>query len=325
MPTRYDAIVIGTGQSGPSLASRLAKSGRRVAVLERKRFGGTCVNVGCIPTKTLVASARAVHMARRGDEFGFSTGPVEVDMARVKARKDAGVRRSSEGIGRGMEGTAGITVYRGHGRFTGPRMVSVGSDVLEADQVFVNVGARASVPDMPGVGDVPLLTNSTILDLDVLPSHLVIVGGSYIGLEFAQVFRRFGSRVTVIERGDRLIAREDADVSAGLQEVLEAEGIAFRMKATCIGFERGSGGPAVHVDCTNGAPSIEASHVLMAVGRRPNTDDLGLDAAGVATNGQGYITVDDQCRTSVDGIWAIGECNGHGAFTHTSYNDYEIV
>jgi pyruvate/2-oxoglutarate dehydrogenase complex dihydrolipoamide dehydrogenase (E3) component len=326
MPTRYDAIVIGTGQAGPPLAARLAKSGRRVAVIERKSFGGTCVNVGCIPTKTLVASARAIHMARRGDEFGFSTGgPVQVDMTRVKTRKDGVVRRSNEGIERWMRGTSGITVRQGHGRFTGPRTVSVGDDVLEADQVFINVGARAVVPDMPGVGDVPVLTNSTILDLDVLPEHLVIVGGSYIGLEFAQVFRRFGSRVTVIERGERLISREDEDVSTSLQQVLEAEGVAFRLNANCIGFQRGAAGPSVHVDCTRGAPSVEASHVLMAVGRRPNTDDLGLDAAGVKADARGYVTVDDQCRTNVEGVWAIGECNGHGAFTHTSYNDYEIV
>jgi pyruvate/2-oxoglutarate dehydrogenase complex dihydrolipoamide dehydrogenase (E3) component len=326
MPTRYDAIVIGTGQSGPPLAARLAKAGQRVAVIERKRFGGTCVNVGCIPTKTLVASARAIHMARRGDEFGFSIGgAVQADMARIKARKDAVVQKSNEGIERWMRGTAGITVYQGHGRFTGPQAVSVGNDVLEADRVFINVGARAALPDMPGIGDVPVLTNSTILDLDVLPAHLVVVGGSYIGLEFAQVFRRFGSRVTVIEKADRLIAREDEDVSAGLQQVLETEGIAFRLNAACIGFQRGSDGPEVHVDCTHGAPSVPASHVLMAVGRRPNTDDLGLDQAGVTTDSKGYIPVDDQCRTKVEGIWAIGECNGHGAFTHTSYNDYEIV
>ena len=326
MPTRYDAIVIGTGQSGPPLAARLAKSGRRVAVIERQRFGGTCVNVGCIPTKTLVASARAIHMARRGDEFGFSVGgPVQVDMSRVKARKDAMVQRSNESIEKWMRRTQGIVVYQGHGRFAGPRSVSVGDEVLEADQVFINVGARAMVPDMPGIAAVPVLTNSTILDLDVLPEHLIVVGGSYIGLEFAQAFRRFGSRVTVVERGERLIAREDEDVSTTLQQVLEAEGIRFRLKALCIGFDRGSHGPSVRVDCTDGAPDLDATHVLMAVGRRPNTDDLGLDAAGVKADARGYITVDDQCRTNAEGVWAIGECNGRGAFTHTSYNDYEIV
>ncbi len=326
MSIRYDAIVIGTGQAGPSLAARLAKAGRVTAVLERKRFGGTCVNVGCIPTKTLVASARAIHVARRGDEFGFSTGgAVTADMARVKARKDAIVRQSSEGIEKWMKGADNVTVYEGHGRFEGPHEVRVGGELLEADEIFINVGGRASVPDMPGVGDVPYLTNSGILELDVVPDHLIVVGGSYVGLEFAQIFRRFGSRVTVIEKSDRLIGREDEDVSSTLQQVLEGEGIEFRLNASCIGLRRMPGGVAVGVDCTHGAPEVEGTHVLIAVGRRPNTDDLGLDAAGIATDSRGFVTVDDQCRTGVPGVWALGECNGHGAFTHTAYNDFEIV
>ena len=326
MPVLYDAIVIGTGQAGPSLAARLAKDGRRTAVLERKRFGGTCVNTGCVPTKTLVASARAIHVARRGDEFGFTTGgDVRVDMARVKARKDAVVRQSNEGVERGMKNTPNVTVYEGHGRFTGPHTVEVNDEVLEAEQIFINVGARAVVPDMPGVRDVPFLTNTGILDLDVAPEHLVVIGGSYIGLEFAQMFRRFGSRVTVVEQGPRLIAREDEDVSATLQEILEAEGVVFRLNATCIELSRAPLGIAVGLDCTEGAPALEGTHVLLAVGRRPNTDDLGLAAAGIATDARGHITVDEQCRTNVPGVWAIGECNGRGAFTHTSYNDFEIV
>lgn len=325
MPTRYDAIVIGTGQSGPSMAARLAQEGRRVAVIERKRFGGTCVNNGCIPTKTLVASARAMHMARRGAEFGFAAGEVRADMKRIKARKDAIVHQSNHGIEQWMKGTAGITVYEAHGAFEGPHTVRAGDAVLEAEQIFINVGARAVVPDMPGVHDVPYLTNSNIMDLEQVPEHLIIVGGSYIGLEFAQIFRRFGSRVTVVEKGERIIAREDEDISTTLQGVLEGEGIAFRTKASCISLEKRSSGVAVGVDCTSGAPAVEGNHVLLAVGRRPNTGDLGLDRAGITTDPRGFIQVDDQCRTNVDGVWAIGECNGRGAFTHTSYNDYEVV
>ncbi len=326
MPTRYDAIVIGTGQAGPSLAARLAASGRKTAIIERKRFGGTCVNVGCIPTKTLVASARAIHMARRGDEFGFSVGgDVRADMTRVKARKDAIVRQSSQGVESWLKRTLNLTVIEGHARLTGPHAVEVNGETLESPHVFVNVGARAALPQASGASTVPSLTNTSILDLDTLPEHLVVVGGSYIGLEFAQIFRRFGSRVTVVERGPRLIAREDEDVCAGLLEVLQSEGITFRLNATCIDVAPSLGGVRVGVDCTAGAPAVDGSHVLFAVGRRPNTDDLGVAAAGLTVDARGFLTVDDQCRTDVEGIWALGECNGRGAFTHTAYNDYEVV
>ncbi|MBA3949348.1 MAG: FAD-containing oxidoreductase [Acidobacteria bacterium] len=326
MSTHYDAIVIGTGQAGPSMAARLAKAGRRTAVIERGRFGGTCVNVGCIPTKTLVASARAIHMARRGEEFGFTTGgAVQVDLPRVMTRKDAMVRQSNEGVERWMKQTPNLTVHEGHGRFTGPNTVDVNGEVLEADQIFINVGARAAVPEMNGADAVPFLTNTSILELSVLPEHLIVVGGSYIGLEFAQIFRRFGSRVTVVEKGDRVIAREDADVSAALQQVLEGEGIVFRLNASCIGLRKTPTGVAVDVDCTQAAPEVEGTHVLMAVGRRPNTDDLGLDVAGIATDARGFVTVDDECRTNVPTAWALGDCNGRGGFTHTAYNDFEIV
>ncbi len=326
MSIRYDAIVIGTGQAGPSLAVRLANSGRKTAVLERKRFGGTCVNVGCIPTKTLVASARAIHMARRGAEFGFTTGgAVKVDMKRVRARKDAVVRQSNEGVEKWLRNTPNLTVYDGHGRFESGHTVRVNDDVLEADQIFINVGARATAPALPGLADVPWLTNVGMMSLETLPDHLVVVGGSYIGLEFAQMYRRFGSQVTVIEKGDRLIAREDEDVSTTLQQVLEAEGIAFRLNASCIGLRRTAAGVGVGVDCTRGRPEIEGSHILLAVGRRPNTDDLGLREAGIAVDERGFVRVDEQCRTNVPGIWALGECNGRGAFTHTAYNDFEVV
>jgi len=326
MRQHLDALVIGAGQAGPSLAARLAASGRRTAIVERHSFGGTCVNTGCIPTKALVASARAIHMARRGDEFGFSTSvEVRADMRRIKARKDAIVAKSRDRVEKRLRDTPNVTMLQGHARFTGPRTVAVGEESIDADQVFINVGARAIVPDMAGARDPRCLTNSTILDLDEVPEHLVIVGGSYVGLEFAQVFRRFGSRVTVVERSDRLVSREDDDVSAGLREVLEGEGIAFRVGATCIDVRPGTTGVSVGVDCTNGDPRIEGSHVLFAVGRKPNTDDLGLDRAGIVSDQRGYIQVDAQARTNVEGVWALGECNGRGAFTHTSYNDYEVV
>ncbi len=326
MTTHYDAIVIGTGQSGPALAERLSKEGLRTAVIERHLFGGTCVNNGCTPTKTLVASAYVAHMARRATEYGVDIGgPVRVDMGRVRARKDELVQRNTQGIEGWMEGLDHVTVYRGHARFDGPRSVTVNGERLEAERVFINVGGRATVPDMPGLGEVAYHTNATIMDLDTLPEHLIVVGGSYIGLEFAQIFRRFGSRVTVVEMAERLIAREDPEVSNAIREFLEAEGIEVRLNARCISAEPDPAGVAIGADCTEGAPRIAGSHLLLAVGRRPNTDDLGLDAAGIATDKHGYITVDDQLATSVPGVWAIGDVNGRGAFTHTSYNDYEIV
>ncbi len=326
MAEKFDAIVIGTGQAGPSLATRMAREGMKTAIIERKLFGGTCVNVGCIPTKTLVASARAAHMARRGEEFGVTVGgPIRVDMKRVKERKDGVVRQSNQGVTNWLQGTENLTVYEGHGRFESPRSVRVNDTLLEADKIILNVGGRAFVPDMPGIGDVAYLTNSSIMDVDFLPEHLVIVGGSYIGLEFAQMYRRFGSRVTVVERGDRLIARDDDDVSDTVREIMEAEGVDIRLKADCIGFEKRGDGIAVSASCAPGVEDIAGSHVLFAVGRKPNTDDLGLDKAGIETDERGFIPVDDQLHTNVDGIYAIGDVNGKGAFTHTAYNDYEIL
>ena len=326
MTTKFDAIVIGTGQSGPSLAERFAQQGQRVAVIERKNFGGTCVNTGCIPTKTLVASAHVAHMARRAGEYGVDIGgEVKVDMKRVKARKDEVVAASRTGVTRWMDGLANATVYRGHARFTGPRTVSVNGDDLEAAQIVINTGGRALVPALPGLDRVPYFTNSSMMDVDFLPEHLLIVGGSYIGLEFAQAYRRFGARVTVVEMSDRLIAREDRDVSDAVREILEAEGIEIRLNAKCLAVEKDGDGIVMRLECSAGAPSVRGSHLLLAVGRRPNSDDLGLDLAGVKTDARGYITVDDQCRTNVEGIWAIGDVNGRGAFTHTSYNDFEIV
>ncbi|TXH36955.1 MAG: FAD-containing oxidoreductase [Rhodospirillaceae bacterium] len=326
MSIKFDAIVIGTGQSGPSLAQRFSKEGLRTAIIERKDFGGTCVNTGCIPTKTLVASAYVAHMARRAREYGVDIGgPVNVDMKAVKSRKDEIVAASRNGVTHWMEGLAHATVYRGHARFTGPRRVTVNGEELEADKVIINTGGRAFIPGMPGLDRVPYWTNSTMMEVDFLPEHLLIVGGSYVGLEFAQIYRRFGARVTVVEMASRLIAREDPDVSEAIREILEVEGIDVRMNAKCLSVDRSGERIVMQLDCYDGAPRIEGSHLLLAVGRRPNTDDLGLDQAGVKTDAKGFIIVDDQCRTNVAGVWAIGDVNGRGAFTHTSYNDFEIV
>ncbi len=326
MAETFDAIIIGTGQSGPSLAARMTREGMKTAIIERKLFGGTCVNVGCIPTKTLVASARAAHMARRGAEFGVTIdGAIEVDMKRVKARKDGVVRQSNEGVTTWLKTMRNLTVYEGHGRFESPRSVRVNGELLEAERIVLNVGGRAFVPDMPGVDEVDYLTNSSMMEVDFLPEHLVVIGGSYIGLEFAQMYRRFGSRVTVVERGERLIARDDEDVSAAVKEILEAEGVEIRLKSDCIALRKVGDRVAVTASCEPGPEEVVGSHVLLAVGRVPNTDDLGLDKAGVGTDRRGFVVVDDQLRTNVPGIWAMGDVNGRGAFTHTSYNDYEIL
>jgi pyruvate/2-oxoglutarate dehydrogenase complex dihydrolipoamide dehydrogenase (E3) component len=326
MPTPYDAIIIGTGQAGPPLAIRLAKAGMKVAIVERKLFGGTCVNTGCIPTKTMVASAYAARMARRASEFGVTVGgAVTVDMKQVKARKDAVSGQSRVAVERGLRNTPNCTVYEGQARFESPREVSVGGTSLTAGKIFINVGGRATIPAMPGLDQTGYLTNSTMMDVDFLPRHLVIVGGSYIGLEFGQMFRRFGGEVTIVEMGPRLIQREDEDVSTAVKDILEQEGVSVRLNATCLSVSKRGSDVAVSLSCTSGQPEVVGSHLLLAVGRTPNTADLGLEKAGIAADPRGYITVDDELRTSVPGIWAIGDCNGRGGFTHTSYNDFEIV
>jgi pyruvate/2-oxoglutarate dehydrogenase complex dihydrolipoamide dehydrogenase (E3) component len=320
--THFDAIIVGAGQAGPPLAGRLTAAGQRIAIIERKLIGGTCVNNGCIPTKTLVASAHAAHLARRGAEYGVGAGPVSVDMAKVKARKDDIMIADRKGVESWLEGMDGCTVVRGHARFEDPHTISVNGDRLHGERIFLNVGGRAVVPDIPGLSEIDFLTNVSILELDTLPSHLVIVGGSYIALEFAQMYRRFGARVTVVERGARLASREDEDVSATVREILEAEGIDIVVGADDVRITKRAAG--FELTPRAGAEPIAGSHLLVAVGRRPNTDDLGLEAAGVRTD-RGYIVVDDQLKTNVDHIWAMGDCNGRGAFTHTSYNDFEIV
>ena len=323
---KYDAIVIGAGQAGPSLAAKCVSENLKTAIIERNLFGGTCVNTGCIPTKTLVASARAAHMARRGEEFGVNIpGNIKMDMKKVKARKDAVVQQSNQGVTGWMKNMEGLDVYEGHGQFESENVVSVNGEQLQAQKIFINVGARARVPEMPGLHEIEFFTNSNIMDVDFLPEHLVIIGGSYIGLEFAQMYRRFGSEVTVIEMSDQLIPREDQDVSETVHEILENEGVNIRLGAECISFAKKDSQIAVTDSCNNERQDTLGSHVLLAVGRQANTHDLGLDKAGVKTNDFGIIEVDDELQTNVPGIWAIGECNGKGAFTHTSYNDYEIV
>ena len=325
MPTSFDAIVIGTGQAGPALAARLAGAGMKVAVIEKHRFGGTCVNDGCTPTKTLVASAYAARLAQRAAEYGVRASAAGVDMQRVKARKDAVVAKSSGNVEKWMRGLANGAVYQGHARFSGKDTVRVNGEELRAPRIFIDVGGRPSVPQMPGLDKVPFLTNVSLMDVDFVPEHLVVVGGSYIGLEFAQMYRRFGARVTVVEMGPRLVGREDEDVSQAIREILEAEGIEVRVGAECLEAAPDAHGIAIGLACQEGAPRVQGSHLLLAVGRVPNTDDLGLDAAGIRTDKKGYIEVDEALRTSNPNVWALGDCNGKGAFTHTAYNDYEIV
>jgi pyruvate/2-oxoglutarate dehydrogenase complex dihydrolipoamide dehydrogenase (E3) component len=322
----FDAIIIGTGQSGPSLAHRLAGTGMRVAINERHRFGGTCVNTGCTPTKTLVASAYAAHTARRAGEYGVRIeGAIRIDMKKVKERKDYVLGFSTRGVERGLRSNPKITVYQGHGSFIGPREVRVGDEVLAAPSIFINVGGRAFVPDISGLKDVPYLTNSSLLDIEFVPPHLLVVGGSYIGLEFAQVFRRFGSKVTIIEMAPRLIPREDDDVSAVISDILKGEGIQMHLGVKGMRIAKSKNDIAVTLESATGRGEVVGTHLLLAVGRRPNTDDLGLDKAGVRTDKKGFIEVDDQLQTNVPGVWAMGDCNGRGAFTHTSYNDFEII
>ncbi len=325
MTQHFDAIIVGAGQAGPPLAGRLTQAGMTVAVIERKLVGGTCVNTGCIPTKTLVASAHAAHTARRGAEYGVGTGDVAIDMAKVKARKDGIMLGDRHGLESWLEGMDGCTLIRGHARFTGPRTMQIDNgETITADKIFLNVGGRAIVPDIPGLSDVPFMTNVGILELDTVPEHLVIIGGSYIALEFAQMYRRFGAAVTVVEKGPRLTSREDEDVSATVKEILEAEGIDVVLDATSMRITKQENG--FQLIPRDGAAPVIGTSLLVATGRRANTDDLGLDAAGIETDERGnYIIVDDQLRTNVEGVWAMGDCNGKGAFTHTSYNDFEIV
>jgi pyruvate/2-oxoglutarate dehydrogenase complex dihydrolipoamide dehydrogenase (E3) component len=322
----YDAIIIGTGQSGPALARRLVAAGWKVAIVERKFFGGTCINTGCTPTKTLIASGYAAHVARRAAEFGVTiSGTVSVDMKAVKARKDAVTGVSRAAVERSLKTLKGCAVYEGHARFIGPKEVNVADEALTADKIFINVGGRALIPSIPGLDEVSYFTNSSMVNVDFLPAHLIVLGGSYIGLEFAQLYRRFGSQVTVIEPAPRLISREDEDVSRAIADILKAENIDIRVSSKVVAVKKQDTDIAVTIETAGARSWVEGSHLLLAAGRRPNTDDLGLEKAGIVTDPRGYIEVDDQLRTSVPGVWALGDCNGRGAFTHTSYNDFEII
>ncbi|NID15365.1 FAD-containing oxidoreductase [Luteibacter yeojuensis] len=325
MSRTFDAIIVGAGQAGPALALRLVAAGKTVAIVERHLVGGTCVNTGCKPTKTLIASAYAARIARRGADYGVGVGSVSIDMPTVASRARKVILDSRKDTEDWLAGMPGLTFIRGHARFVGPRRLEVNGETIEAAQVFLNVGGRARVPDFPGIDEVDYLTNSTIIPLESVPAHLVVVGGSYIGLEFAQMYRRFGAEVTVVEQGPRLVQREDEDVSGEIRSFLEEEGIEVRTNACCVALARHPEGVSVRVDCTDGSPQVVGTHLLLAVGRRPNTDDLGLDKAGVAVDEAGYITVDDGLATTAEGVWALGDCNGKGAFTHTAWNDYEIV
>src|SRR6476646_5047869 len=322
----YDAIVIGTGQAGPALARRLVAAGWKVAIIARKLFGGTCINTGCTPTKTLIASGYAAHLTRRAAEYGVAlSGTVSIDMKAVKARKDAVTGVSRAAVERSLKTLKGCTVHEGHASFMGPKEIKVADEVLRANKIFVNVGGRAIIPSIPGLDEISYLTNSSMMNVDFLPAHLIVLGGSYIGLEFAQLYRRFGSGVTVIEPAPRLISREDEDISHAIADILQAEDIDIRVNSKAVGVKKRGAGVAVTIESAGRRSQVDGSHLLLAVGRRPNTDDLGLEKAGVVTDSRGYIEVDDQLRTSVPDIWALGDCNGRGAFTHTSYNDFEIV
>ncbi len=326
MSKTHDAIIIGTGQAGPSLAARLAQSGMKVAVIERARFGGTCVNYGCIPTKTMVASAKVAHMTRRGPEYGvLSGGPTTIDMRQVKARKDEIVRQSTEGVEQWLRSLDNLDVIQGHATFESSHTVRVGSVSLSADRIFINVGTRAFLPPIPGLDLVPALTNADMLDLDFVPPHLVVVGGSYIGLEFGQMFRRFGSDVTIVEKRSRLVSREDPDVAESIGNILEEEGVTIRTDAECIAAEPDGEGVRVTLDCGDDPRVVSGSHLLVATGRQPNTHGLGLENTGIRVDTRGYIQVNDHLMTSAEGVYALGDVNGRGTFTHTAYNDHEIV
>ncbi len=320
----FDAIIIGTGQAGPSLAAQLAASGLKTAIVEKGKFGGTCVNTGCTPTKTLVASARVAHLAKKAADFGVQiNGFIQVDMKKVKKRKDQLVRQSNEGLEQWLKNTENLSVFEGMARFTSPKTVEVNQVGLTADKIFINVGGSAFIPK--GFENVDYLTNESMMEVDFVPEHLVIVGGSYIGLEFGQMYRRFGSKVTIVEKADRLLSREDPDVSEEILRILELEGIQVRLNAECLKGSKDGNGILVEVDCKTGDRQVKGSHLLIATGRKPNTTDLGLETTGIFIDERGFIEVDDQLRTNIDGVWALGDVNGRGAFTHTAYNDFEIV
>jgi pyruvate/2-oxoglutarate dehydrogenase complex dihydrolipoamide dehydrogenase (E3) component len=326
MSEQFDAIIIGAGQSGPFLAARLAGEKKKVALIEREHLGGTCVNDGCTPTKTLVASARAAWSARHAAEFGVKlAGPVSVDMKAVKARKDKVVGASVQSLTEWLGSLPSLEYVTGEGSFVSPAEIKVGQRILTAPQIFINTGAKASIPPWPGLSSVPYLTNTSMMELDTLPGHLIIAGASYIGLEFAQMYARFGAKVTVIERGPRPASREDEDISEAIRSILAAEGVTFLFNTTIEAVAKAGHGVLLSLNSGSRLASVEGSHLLVALGRSPNTADLNLAAAGLEADAKGFIPVDEHLRTKIAGIWAMGDVNGRGAWTHTSYNDFEIV
>ncbi|MDP3773843.1 MAG: mercuric reductase [Gemmatimonadales bacterium] len=322
----FQAIVIGSGQAGNPLAHRLADKGWTVALIEREHLGGSCINYGCTPTKTMLASAQIAHYARRAADFGVRVGPVTVDLATVVSRKNAIVQQWRSGQEKHAAKRPTITVFRGAAQFAAPHAVEVNGEQLTSEHIFINTGTTPLVPPIEGIESVPYLTNRSVMDLTEVPEHLVVVGGSYVGLEFGQMFRRFGSRVTIVEYADRIVPREDADVADALRAALESEGIAFLVPAEATKVERNAAGIRVTVRDRRDSTSrgLDASHILLASGRRSNTDDLGLDAAGIATAG-GWVKVNEYLETNVPGVYALGDVTGGPAFTHISYNDFQIV
>jgi pyruvate/2-oxoglutarate dehydrogenase complex dihydrolipoamide dehydrogenase (E3) component len=323
--SKYDAIVIGSGQAGNPLSQKLADHGWIVALIEKEHLGGTCINTGCTPTKTMVASAQVAHYARNAARWGVRTGDVTVDLPKIVARKEQIVAQWRDGIQRKVEQRKSLHLYHGHARFVAPHRLMVGDQELESERIFINTGTRVDTPRVDGLEKVDYLTNASIMQLSELPEHLLVLGGGYIGLEFGQMFRRFGSRVTIIHRGEQLLPREDADVMQELQKALEAEGIEFRLNSRTTRIDKEDDRVVLQFEAANGPETLTGTHLLVATGRRPNSEELGLDAAGVRTDPHGYIQVNNRLETNVPGIWALGDVKGGPAFTHISFNDYQIV
>jgi len=323
--TTYDHIILGTGQALGPLLGKLIPTGDSIAVIEGSQVGGSCVNYGCTPTKTLVANARAIYQARRGDFFGFSTGEIHPDYSRIRERMNDIRHGGRDGLTEWMESTDNVTLIRGWGVFQGPKTIQIDHRTIEGRQVYINTGTRAFIPPIEGMDQVPYLDSGGLLDLEHCPQHLVILGGGYIGAEFAQVYRRFGAEVTIIQKDDQLMPREDADVAQGVQEILEQEGVAIHTGSEAYRVSRTEEGVCVAIRSNEGEQDVFGSHLLVAVGRRPNSSGIGLDIAGIKTDDRGYIQVDEYCRASVEGVFALGDVNGEGAFTHTSVNDAEVV
>ena len=322
----HDAIVIGSGQGGVPLATNLADQGWSVALIEKGEVGGSCINYGCTPTKTMISSARMAHYARVAPEFGIHPGEIKVDMAAVVARKNEIVDSFRSGVLGQIDSSPNVTLYHGHGRFTAPHQVGINGETLKSDKIFINTGTRPRFPALPGLDQVEVLTNRNIMDLQELPAHLIALGGSYLGLEFGQMFRRLGSEVTVVEMSDRIAAREDAEVSDSLREALEAEGMKFHLGSTATKVEKTADGLEVTVKKKDGTTErIKGTHLLMSIGQVPNSDDLGLDKAGIATDKNGYIQHNGKLETNIPGIWVLGDVKGGPAFTHVSYDDYLVI